>query len=67
MARLDALFTTKKPRVEFVRLKRSVATIDVLHEIIIVFIEAVQDVGGEVLGAKRMVEEPMTYTDSTYI
>jgi hypothetical protein len=54
MARLDALFAAEEARVELTRLKRNVTTIDVLNEIIIVVVEAVQDVGGEVLGAKRL-------------
>jgi hypothetical protein len=48
MARLDALFAIEEARVELTGLKQGVVTIYILREIIIVFIEAVQDVGGEV-------------------
>jgi hypothetical protein len=54
MLHLDTLFTTKEARVELTARQWIVATTDVLNKIVIIIIKAIQNIGGEVLGAKRL-------------
>jgi hypothetical protein len=51
---LDALFTTEEARVKLTARQWVIAATDVLNEIIIVIIKSIQNIGGEVLGAKRL-------------
>ena len=52
--RFDALFATKEPRIQFPRRERRLAPMDVLNEIVIVIIEAIEHMSGEVLISKGL-------------
>ena len=54
MLLLDTLLRRKEARVQVARQERSLTSIDILAEIIIVVVEPVQDIRGEVLGAERL-------------
>ena len=52
MPLLDTLLRRKEARIQLARRNRSLASADVLAEIVVVLVEPVQDVRGEVLGAQ---------------